>query len=96
MRARRVVGKAIIRQQWSGIDSRCRHEGDRQEAEDAMADARSIIFSGRIYPERAYVGVSADGPDGALSVEFQANGGTRLPARISHGLRSGHRRDDGT
>jgi hypothetical protein len=47
-----------------------------------MADARSIIFSGRIYPERAYVGVSADGPGGALPLEFQVNTGARIPARI--------------
>jgi len=47
-----------------------------------MPDARAIIFTGRIYPERTSVEVKTDGPSDALRLEIALEGGARLPMRI--------------
>jgi len=47
-----------------------------------MADAKAIIFTGRVYPERTYVELTGAGPGGALLVNIGLPGRDPLPARI--------------
>lgn len=47
-----------------------------------MPDTKAIIFTGRIYPERTYVGMQGDAPGGALLVNIVPYGGDPLPARV--------------
>lgn len=48
-----------------------------------MPEAKAIVFSGRIYPERAYVTTMAlGGPGGELRMEIGLPGNARTPVRV--------------
>ncbi len=47
-----------------------------------MPETRSIIFTGRIYPERTYVTLKTEGPGDVLHLEIGLDSGARLPMRV--------------